>query len=151
MDRAGARHVLVVGVDETPASVAAVRWAVREASLRHAAVRLICSWHYDPRLRAPYAHAPAPTEKEHEAAARARLATAASIASDSLPAGRLQAELTDKPLVRALLDNAADADLLILGTTRATTQSPAEHPPPIGPVTRSCLSQAPCAVVVVTS
>lgn len=45
---------IVVGVDGSAASAAAVRWAVREARLRHATVHLVCAYHGDTRLHAPY-------------------------------------------------------------------------------------------------
>lgn len=45
---------IVVGVDGSAASAAAVSWAMREAYLRHAAVHLVCACHDDTRLRAPY-------------------------------------------------------------------------------------------------
>src|SRR5271166_6811326 len=43
---------IVVGMDGSPASATAVRWAVREARLRHATVHLVCAYHGDARLRA---------------------------------------------------------------------------------------------------
>ena len=46
---------IVVGVDGSAASAAAVRWAVREARLRRASVHLVCAYYTDTRLRAPYA------------------------------------------------------------------------------------------------
>jgi nucleotide-binding universal stress UspA family protein len=48
---------IVVGVNGSAASDAAVDWAVREASLRKAAVHLVCACHSDPRELAPYAPA----------------------------------------------------------------------------------------------
>ena len=49
---------IVVGVDGSATSAAAVRWAVRETRLRHATIHLVCAYHRDARLRAPYAHRP---------------------------------------------------------------------------------------------
>ena len=43
---------IVVGVDGSAASAAAVRWAVREARLRRAAVHLVCAYHGDATLHA---------------------------------------------------------------------------------------------------
>jgi nucleotide-binding universal stress UspA family protein len=40
---------IVVGVDGSAASDAAVRWAVREARLRHAVVHLVSAYHTDSR------------------------------------------------------------------------------------------------------
>ena len=55
MTRIKARGRIVVGVDGSAASTAAVRWAVQEARLRRVALHLVCACDSDVRLRAPYA------------------------------------------------------------------------------------------------
>ena len=47
MDAAGT-FLIVVGVDGSEPSLAALRWAVDEARLRHGKVLLITAWHYPP-------------------------------------------------------------------------------------------------------
>ena len=140
---------IVVGVDGSAASAAAVRWAVREARLRRAAVHLVCAYHGDARLRAPYASS-SWTARLHQrhAAARVALDLATEAASRRLPPDRLIAELADEPPARALLDRAADAVMLVLGTTRPE-QQPGQPPLAMGPVARACLRLAHCPVVVV--
>ncbi len=144
-----ARGRIVVGVDGSAASAAAVRWAVREARLRHAAVHLVCACDSDARLRAPYASWSWVThEDERYAAAAAVLAAAAELARPHLPPGWLTTELVHEPPVRALLDQAADAEMLVLGTTRFArgTGQPTRA---IGPVALACLRLAHCPVVVI--
>jgi len=140
---------IVVGVDGSAASDAAVRWAVREARLRDAIVHLVSAHHSDPGQRAPYARGSwmRPGE-EQGCAAEALVAAAMQLARPHLPPGRLMAELADEPPVRVLLDRAADAELLVLGTTRPAPGSgqPAQA---MGPVARACLQLAACPVVVV--
>jgi len=140
---------IVVGVDGSAASAAAVRWAVREARLRRAAVHLVCAYHGDARLRAPYASS-SWTARLHQrhAAGRVALDLATEAASRRLPPDRLIAELADEPPARALLDRAADAVMLVLGSTRPE-QQPGQPPLAMGPVARACLRLAHCPVVVV--
>lgn len=45
---------IVVGIDGSAASDAAVRWAVREARLRRVTVHLVSAYHSDSRQRAQY-------------------------------------------------------------------------------------------------
>jgi nucleotide-binding universal stress UspA family protein len=143
------RGRIVVGAEGSAASVAAVRWAVREARLRHAAVHLLCACDSDARLRSPSASWSWETrEDERYAAAAAELAATADIARSHLPAGWLTAELVREPAARALLNRAADAVMLVLGTTRFA-RGTGQPPRAVGPVTRACLRHAPCPVVVV--
>ncbi|MGY2744438.1 universal stress protein [Arthrobacter sp. UYCu723] len=45
---ATATFLIVVGVDGSEQSLAALHWAVDEARVRHGRVRLITAWHYPP-------------------------------------------------------------------------------------------------------
>src|SRR5271166_247255 len=92
---------IVVGMDGSPASATAVRWAVREARLRHATVHLVCAYHGDARLRAPYASS-SWTARLHQRRATARvvLDLATEAASRRLPPERLISELADEPPAR---------------------------------------------------
>jgi nucleotide-binding universal stress UspA family protein len=141
---------IVVGVDGSAASITAVRWAVREARLRHAAVRLVCAFHADTRLRAPYASWAWAREDEPRAIAQAALDRAADIVRAVLPPGWLVAELVDEPPARALLERAGGAEMLVLGTSRPPVE-PGLPPLAMGPVARACLCRAPCPVVMVAS
>ncbi len=42
--RAGSR--IVAGVDGSPSSISALRWAIRQAGLTGAAVDAVIAWHY---------------------------------------------------------------------------------------------------------
>lgn len=140
---------IVVGVDGSAASAAAVGWAVQEARLRHASVHLVCAHDSHAVLRAPYASWTWVTRQdERYAAARALLIAMAELARGQLPPGRLTTELADEPPVRALLDRAAKAEMLVLGTTRPAPES-GLPPRVMGPVARDCLRLAHCPVVVV--
>src|ERR1039458_9172091 len=103
MTRTLAGRRIVVGVDGTAASAAAVRWAVREARLRHGTVHLVFACDHDRRLRAPYAvWSAVPRPEEDSAAARALLSAAAELAGHRLPPGRLKAEVAPGPPARGL-------------------------------------------------
>lgn len=72
---------IVVGVDGSAASAAAVRWAAEEARLRDATVHLVCAYHYDPRMRASYASWSGTTSRDEcYASARAVLTAAEELA-----------------------------------------------------------------------
>ena len=86
---------IVVGVDGTTASAAAVRWAIREALLREACVHLVFADDRDRRRRAPYAggwNAPRPEEDD---AAATVLFAAEMQAGQALPPDRVSSERAD--------------------------------------------------------
>ena len=141
---------IVVGVDGSAASDAAVRWAVREARLRHATVHLVSAYYSDSRQHAQYVPPSSwMTPQQERCAAQALLAAAMELARGYLPPGRLTGEVANEPPARALLDRSAHAELLVLGTTRPTPQ-PGQPPQAMGPVARPCLRMAHCPVVVVS-
>jgi len=147
---ASARDRIVVGVDGTGASAAAVRWAAREGRLRRASVHLVFVHDNDQSGRASYAGSTgAPRPGEDDAAGRARLAAAKQQASRILPLDRLSSELVDGSPARVLIDRSAGAGLLVLGTAELASQSASEGPPAVGPVARACLHGAACPVVIV--
>ena len=150
MTHSPAGSQIVVGVDGSAASHAAVRWAVREARLRHATVHLVSAYHTDSRQRAQYVPPSSwMTPREERCAAEALVAAAAELARRYLPPDQFTAEVANEPPARALLDRAAHAQMLVLGTTRPARQ-PGQPPQAIGPVARPCVRQAPCPVVVVS-
>ena len=145
-DRAEGR--IVVGVDGTTSSAAAVRWAIREALLRQACVHLVFADDRDRRSRAPYAGGwNAPRQEEDNAAARVLLA-AEMQASEALPPARVSSERADGSPARVLIDRSAGAEMLVLGSAYQAGRSASDAWPPMGPVTRACLQGAACPVVV---
>lgn len=145
------RGRIVVGVDGTEASAAAVRWAAREGRLRRADVHLLFVHDSARSERAPYSgFSGTPRPDEDHAARRAWLAVVEEEASRALPSGCLSSELVDGSPARALIDQSAGAELLVLGIAKHADLSASEGPPAVGPVARACLQAAACPVVIVT-
>ena len=142
----GVRRI-VVGVDGSAESVAALRWACREASLSAAEVHAVLALEAACHRVASYA-VPAPRQISGSwGAARDALRLAVSEAAAMFPGVSVQTEITEGLAARVLLDHATHADMLVLGRT--------SHGPDLyrgaGPVIRACLRAAPCPVVVISS
>ena len=142
----GVRRI-VVGVDGSAESVAALRWACREASLSAAEVHAVLALEAACHRVASYA-VPAPRQISGSwGAAREALRQAVSEAASQFPGVSVRTEITEGLAARVLLDQAAHADMLVLGRT--------SHGPDLyrgaGPVIRACLRAAPCPVVVIRS
>ncbi len=143
---------IVVGVDGTETSAAAVRWAAREGRLRRASVHLLFVHDSARSERASYSGSSGtPQPDEDHAARRAWLAAVEQQASRALPAGCLSSEVFDGSPARVLIDHSAGAELLVLGAAEHPDQSASEGLPVVGPVARACLYAAACPVVIVTS
>ncbi|TDC67481.1 universal stress protein [Actinomadura sp. GC306] len=142
--RADPARRIVVGVDGSPASVAALRFALREARLRDASVTLVCAW-WDPASlpgpeRLPYADPEAIKER-----VRARFASAVGPELVDFPDIAVQDMFVKERARRALVDLAADAMLLVVGD-RGMGTSPTTL---LGAVTRAVLHEAPGPIAVV--
>jgi nucleotide-binding universal stress UspA family protein len=138
------RHI-VAGVHGSPASLAALRWAAREAELREVGLLVVRAWEDQSKRRAPYAsHAGQQALEEDRLMAGARLADAVRSTLDR-PAVTVTVKVAEGLTARVLLDHADGAELLVLGS--AATAGP--HA--VGPVAQACLRHAPCPVVVVSA
>jgi nucleotide-binding universal stress UspA family protein len=140
----GVRRI-VVGVDGSAESVAALRWASREASLRGAEVLAVLALESACHQVASYA-VPAPRRSGGSwGAARDVLRQSVSEVVHLFPGVRVRTEIAEGLAARVLLDQAGDADLLVLGHNL-------HGPDPYraaGPVIRVCLRAARCPVVIV--
>lgn len=140
----GVRRI-VVGVDGSAESVAALRWACREASLRAAEVLAVLALESACHQVASYA-APAPRQSGGSwGAARDVLRRSVSEALSLFPGVRVRTEIAEGLAARVLLDQAANADMLVLGRS-STSPDPYRA---AGPVIRVCLRAARCPVVII--
>jgi len=109
MNAAGT-FLIVVGVEGSEPSLAALRWAVDEARLRHGHVRVITAWHYPP----------VPSSVE-DSGSNDSFHAAERVQDDALKAVEAEGVDVTGMLVRdsaatALLEAAKDADLLVVGS-----------------------------------
>ena len=142
----GVRRI-VVGVDGSAESVAALRWACREASLSTAEVYAVLALEAACHRVASYA-VPAPRQTSGSwGAAREVLRQAVSEAASLFPGVSVHTEITEGLAARVLIDHATHADMLVLGRT---AHGPDMHRG-AGPVIRACLRAAPCPVVVISA
>lgn len=128
---------IVVGVDGSPASLSALRWAASEAQQWDAEVMAVRSWQDRPAPCVIAAWQP-PLDREREDARRA-LARDVQAVLGPEPAARVHQELAYGHPARSLLHLAAKAAVLVLGDT----------PTDRGPVRTACLRMSPCPVVLV--
>jgi nucleotide-binding universal stress UspA family protein len=142
---------IVVGVDGSVESGAALRWACHEALLRGAEVHAVRAWEAPQRGVASYAwSARVPMQPEHLPGMSASGGAAAvaehlrqMVEEVAEPGLVIRVEVAEGLPAKVLLDRAIGADMLVLGS--------ANHPAmrPAGPVVRACVSHAPCPVVVI--
>jgi nucleotide-binding universal stress UspA family protein len=136
----GVRRI-VVGVDGSVESVAALRWACREASLRGAEVHAVHVREEHCRNLASYAVPALPAEEDD-----------VSIDIDDIvrtvqAGAQVHVEKVDGLAARVLLDRCAGADMLVLGTSGDVPGGMRSA----GPVIRACLRRAACPVVVISA
>jgi nucleotide-binding universal stress UspA family protein len=132
---------IVVGVDTSAESVAALRWACREASFRGAEVHAV---HVREELCHSLASYAVPAISDSNEVAVEDVVR--EVHADHAPDVKLRVEVVDGLAARVLLDRCAGAEMLILGTSSDEPGSPRSA----GPVIRACLRRASCPVVVIS-
>lgn len=135
---------IVVGVDGSDSSRAALRWAVDEAKLRDDTVEAVIAWH-EPYVGGPFA-APVTTDpKPIEESARAQLDRVVDRVDASGLGQPIERIVTAGGAARTLIDTAKGADLLVVGTRGHGGFVGLL----LGSVSHHVVSHAPCPVVVV--
>jgi nucleotide-binding universal stress UspA family protein len=140
------RPPVVVGVDGSDGSVAALRWAVRYGAATGTPVRAVLAWHY-PTVAAqpPVGHAPEAVNQEvedHEVAIPRE--AIGKVAADA-PGADIHGEVRYGHPVEVLIEESGQADVLVVGR-RGNEGFLAKH---LGSVALHCVNAAQCPVVVV--
>lgn len=140
--------VIVVGVDGSEYSRAALDWAMDEARQRNGQLRLVTAWNKPPMAWYPAVLETAAgeivAEESPERVARALQGEALKTAADGGVAAA--GELVDTPSpASAILDAAKDADLIVVGS-RGHGGFPGLH---LGSVSTQVVTHAQCPVLVV--
>ncbi len=136
---------IVVGVHGSDASITALRWAVREAELLEARLDVVCAWEYKAASVASYApHVGLPGREETREKAGIAVEQAVQTVLGPSPPASVTVEVAEGLAARVLLERAAGAEFLVLGTAASRTGAD------IGPVARACLRRASCPVMIVS-
>lgn len=133
-------HRIVVGVDGSPSSKAALAWAIGQAKLTGAVVEAITAWDYP----ATYGYAAAVVDVDWEGLAAQVLRDAiAEVAPDT--AAAIRQRVSEGNAAQVLLDASAGADLLVVGSRGHGGFVEAL----LGSVSQHMVHHAACPVVVV--
>jgi len=133
---------IVVGVDFSAESAAALRWACREASLRGAEVHAVHAMEAPCHSMASYAVPAQIPGEDVDTDVKWR-----AVLPGLLPDVLVRTEIVEGLAARVLLDRCEGADMLVLGTASDTPDAVRSA----GPVIRACLRRAACAVVVISA
>ena len=136
---------IVAGVDGSESSLAALRWAVRQAELTGATVEAVIAWHY-PVLPVPVGPAPAAViaSADFEKAADKTVTDAIHGVAGSGSKVHVSAQVREGNAAQVLIDAAAGADLLVVGSRGHGGFTEAL----LGSVSQHCVHHAPCPVVI---
>ncbi|URN05309.1 universal stress protein [Actinomadura madurae] len=135
---------IVVGIDGSPAGKAALRFALREARLRRAAVTMVCAWWDSGALPGPD-RLPFTTPDAVKEQAKARFTSTVGPCLVDYPDVAVEERFVMERAGRVLTDSARDAMLLVVGD-HGIGSSPATL---LGAVTQTVLHEMPCPVAVV--
>jgi nucleotide-binding universal stress UspA family protein len=141
----GAR--IVTGVDGSPSSISALRWAIRQAGLTGATVDAVTAWHYPVVAGGAYGLAPALMVGAFDFRENAEsvLADAISRAVDPGSAVPVRPVAVEGNSAEVLLAASDGADLLVVGSRGYGGFTEAL----LGSVSQHCVHHARCPVVVI--
>jgi nucleotide-binding universal stress UspA family protein len=140
------QELVVVGVDGSPESVAALRWAARYATATGARVRALLAWHYPGAVGGPPpGMAPETVHDQTEAQMHATLDAAIATAYQGQEAAAVEKGTVYGHPAQALVEASREADLLVVGHQGHGGFTGML----VGSVSIHCVTGAFCPVVVV--
>jgi nucleotide-binding universal stress UspA family protein len=140
------RQLVIVGVDGSAQSVAALRWAARYAEATGAAVRAVLVWHYPTAAGLPpEGVAPGIIREESEELMQSSLDAAIERAFPGQPDPGIETRLSYGHPAQVLIDQSKEADLLVLGSSGHGAFTGML----VGSVSIHCVTGAFCPVTVV--
>jgi nucleotide-binding universal stress UspA family protein len=141
----GQRPRIVAGLDGSPSSVAALRWAVRQAGLTGGSVDAVIAWQY-PAGIGGFGMAPAAMLDTTDFSAAAGQALRDAVSAAVPPGSNVSVRqlVREGHPARVLIDAAAGADLLAVGCRGHGGFTGAL----LGSVSQHCVHHAPCPVLV---
>jgi nucleotide-binding universal stress UspA family protein len=134
---------IVVGADGSKASHRALAWAVGQARATGATVQVVHAWTVPALGADPLAQAPG-DPRTLEAQARRELGLVVDVADERGLVSPIECTVVRGEPVRALLDAAKGADLLVVGS-----RGLGDGDAPLGSVSHGVIGGAPCPTVIV--
>jgi nucleotide-binding universal stress UspA family protein len=137
---------IVVGVDGSPTSRAALRWAVRQAKLTNGTVEAVIAWEI-PMVLQSYGWAPIYVEEagDFKGDARKRIDTVINEEVGPADSQRVRSLVVNGHPAQVLVNAAGGADLLVVGSRGHGSFAEAL----LGSVSQHCVHHAPCPVLIV--
>ncbi len=138
---------IVVGVDGSPSSRAALAWAVRQAELTGSSIDAVSAWHF-PVMVGGYAWAPVSVLDEASdfgaIAAKSLTEAIGQTVAPDCPV-KISTSVQEGNAAEVLLAAADGADLLVVGSRGHAGFTGAL----LGSVSQHCAHHAPCPLVIV--
>jgi nucleotide-binding universal stress UspA family protein len=137
---------IVVGVDGSPSSRAALRWAVRQATFTGGRVDAVIAWEI-PMMLQSYSWAPIGAEEAVDFEAEANKTIEAVIGEEVEPGDQhlVTSHVVNGHPAQVLLDAASGADLLVVGSRGHGAFAEAL----LGSVGHYCVHHAHCPVLII--
>lgn len=141
-------RLVVVGVDGSPNSLAAVRWAANSASTKRAVLRLVCVWTPLPWHGVPESLRRALEIAQPRDAAAAGFVLRSALHGCDLGGRRVESYVVEGTPGPALVEASGDADVLVVGVdghgggARSSGAS-------TGPTAQYVTRHAPCPTIMI--
>ena len=138
--------VIVVGVDGSEGAALALDFAIKEAALRGSKLRMVSAWEIPASVLASVVAGKEFYEEFRENAIKIA-EDAAALVSEQAPTVEHEEIVAEGHAAKVLLDNATDAELLVVGRRGQSTFREML----LGSITRHVVAHAECPLVIVSA